>query len=244
MSRLRHITTLTRQEREARNNRPPYPMVRNFNFMTAITSRDTRLSVYFFGMFQLSILLLTLSLNSEHRTKLFIGSMLVAMIITIHGSREIRTRQRVKFRVRNLTPKRLLGVLVITYILMYGLSVAIHMLKIPIPKQANQEALELILDVYFIPMGFITVVVAPIVEELVFREYLPHAFGPSYASFIIYSIVFALLHSPTGLAGMLVYMSLSSIFLYIRLKDNNLTTSVLTHMGYNFISLIISRLTM
>ncbi len=233
---------LTKQERDERRNRPPYPPTKRVNIFRSLFSRDTGLGIYFFVMFQLAILLLMFGVDSPYQGRWVLAAMTIAVITSIHGMYEARKRQRVKFRVKHLTPFRYLTLLALTYLGVFSLGIIFNFLNITVPVQPNQEALVKILEQYLLPMSFITVVVAPIVEELVFREFLPHAFGPSYLSFIIFSIVFALLHSPSGVVGFSIYMFLSTIFLYFRLKDNNLMTSIYLHMGYNLISLIMSLL--
>ncbi|WP_414632250.1 type II CAAX prenyl endopeptidase Rce1 family protein [Clostridium sp. UBA1652] len=75
-------------------------------------------------------------------------------------------------------------------------------------------------------MIFTIIIVSPITEEIVFCELLPYATGPSYLSFIISSIIFILLHAPVGLMGWTSYGILTAVFLYARLKDNNIYTEL------------------
>lgn len=50
------------------------------------------------------------------------------------------------------------------------------------------------------------------------------------------------MHSPTEIVGFVIYMTLSLVFLYVRLKDNNIKTDVYLHMVYNFMSIVIGTL--
>lgn len=231
---------MTKQERNARKNRPPYPKTRKVNIIDAIKSRDFWLGLYVFSAFQLSIILLTLSALKDNNTPLLIASMVVAFGISIHGLIMAKRRQRVKFRYKPVHPIHLPVTVISTYLGVFIISMIFVMIKAEIPVQPNQESLNKLLTTYILPMGFITSVVAPIAEELTFREFFPHAFGPSYLSFIISSILFTILHSPSGIVGFTIYGFLSTAFLYVRLKDNNILTSIYTHMGYNLLTVIIS----
>ncbi|MER2008872.1 MAG: CPBP family glutamic-type intramembrane protease [Psychrobacillus sp.] len=47
-------------------------------------------------------------------------------------------------------------------------------------------------------MMFTMIIVSPVIEEIVFRELLPYATGPSYLCFVISSIIFIALHATFG----------------------------------------------
>lgn len=110
--------------------------------------------------------------------------------------------------------------------------------------QPNQDVINAVMDhaIYLVlPM---TVLLAPIVEELVFREWLPKFFrnigrklriNDRYAvigGFILGSLVFASLHMPTGLQGWVVYGGLSSVLLVVRYKYS-IQAAIMMHFYYN-----------
>lgn len=231
---------MTKQDRDARKNRPPYPKTKKVDLKRALTSRDFWLGVYFFVMFQLSVLLLTISALQENGRVMLIASMVVAIGLSIHGLHVAKKRQRVKFNYKPVKIPRLIFSVLLIYAGVYAISLLFIILGIDTPVQENQQALNQLMNQYFLPMAFITSIVAPITEELTFREFLPHAFGPSYVSFFINSIIFTLLHSPSGLVGLAVYGFLSLAFLYLRLKNNNLMNAIYAHMGYNVLTVILS----
>lgn len=235
----------TKQDRDAKLNRPPFKWTskRQTTIKEKLTSRDFWLGIYMFALFQLSIVFLTISAMSETKgTLFFIVSMVLAFIAIIHGMIEAKRRQRVTFRYTPATPLRVIAYVGFIYAGVFAISTIFVIMKWEIPVQENQEALNQLLSRYFIPMTLITGIVAPITEELTFRELIPHAFGPSYISFIIPSIIFTLLHSPSGMIGFAIYGYLSIAFLYIRLKDNNILTAIYAHMGYNLLTVILSLL--
>lgn len=110
--------------------------------------------------------------------------------------------------------------------------------------QPNQDVINAVMEdaIYLVlPM---TVLLAPIVEELVFREWLPKFFrnigqklriNDRYAvigGFILGSLVFASLHMPTGLQGWIVYGGLSGVLLLVRYKYS-IQASIMMHFYYN-----------
>ena len=232
----------TKQERLAYQNRPRYQWFRKINLLESLKSRDFWISVYLFMAFQGSILFLTLS-SAKDNNKLYLAiSMILAIGVSIHGIIMARRRQRVKFRYDNVVWWKVGLSTIFIYLGVFSISVLFVHFDLEIVQQPNQDALNKLIQTYFLPMTFITTVVAPIAEELTFREFLPHAFGPSYISFIISSIIFALLHSPSGLIGIIMYGFLSIAFLYLRLTTNNIMLTIFAHMGYNLLTVLLELL--
>lgn len=89
-----------------------------------------------------------------------------------------------------------------------------------------------------VAMFFLVVIVAPVVEEVIFRELLPKSMGRSLASYIIGSFLFALIHMPTGIEGWLMYGGMSAVMLYMRLRRDNLNEAIAFHLLNNVISFI------
>ena len=232
----------TKQERIAYQNRPRYQWFRKINLLESLKSRDFWIAIYLFMAFQGSILFLTLS-SAKDNNKLYLAiSMILAFGVSIHGIIMARRRQRVKFRYDNIVWWKVGLSTIFIYLGVFSISVLFVHFDLEIVQQPNQDALNKLIQTYFLPMTFITTVVAPITEELTFREFLPHAFGPSYISFIISSIIFALLHSPSGLIGIIMYGFLSIAFLYLRLTTNNIMLTIFAHMGYNLLTVLLALL--
>lgn len=236
---------MNKQERDKRKNKPHFSWRsrRQRSIKDIATSRDLWLGIFMFVIFQLSIMFLTLSSVSETQsTPFLILSMVLAIGISVFGMFEAKKRQRVAYRQTPARPLRVLIYIGLIYLGVFAISTLFVVMKWEIPVQENQEALTQLMSRYFLPMSFITGVVAPITEELTFREYFPYAFGPSYLSFGLSSLLFTILHTPSGLIGFAMYGFLSIAFLTIRLKDNNILTSIYVHMGYNLLTVVLSLL--
>ncbi|WP_442952602.1 CPBP family intramembrane glutamic endopeptidase [Paenibacillus sp. Root52] len=88
-------------------------------------------------------------------------------------------------------------------------------------------------------MIFMITILAPVIEELVFRELLPNAFGASYASFIAASFIFVVIHSPSGIMGWTSYTIMAAGFLYARLSQRSIYASIALHIVWNTVSVVL-----
>jgi len=110
--------------------------------------------------------------------------------------------------------------------------------------QPNQDVIDMVMEhaIYLIlPM---VVFIAPIVEELIFREWLPKLFRnigrklrineqrAVIGGFVIGSLLFTLLHMPAGLQGWVVYGGLSGVLLLVRYKFS-IQAAIMMHFYYN-----------
>ncbi|WP_186320378.1 CPBP family intramembrane glutamic endopeptidase [Paenibacillus sp. Y412MC10] len=82
------------------------------------------------------------------------------------------------------------------------------------------------------------VILAPVTEELVFRELLPNTLGPSFISFISSSLLFVAIHSPSGIMGWTSYGIMTAGFLYARLGQRTIYASIAVHVVWNITSII------
>lgn len=231
---------MSKADRMRRKNRPPYPKTRRVSFMDVITSRDLWIAVYLFFMFQLSMLLISISSTAEKPLYWVYGGAVIAIVTAIHGLYMAKKRQDSKFRAKLVSFGQVIGVIALLFMTIFTISTLFSVFDLPISEQTNQTSLNNLLDQNFLVMAFVVTIVAPIIEELVFREYLPHAGGPSYASFFISSLLFLMLHSPAGLIGWLLYCSMSVAFMYLRLKGNNIFSSIYGHVLYNTLTIVLS----
>lgn len=113
---------------------------------------------------------------------------------------------------------------------------------LPQHTQPNQDSLSSVLMNQPITMGIYIAIVAPVVEEIVFREAIPSAFGYSKWSYLATGLIFTLLHSPAGLVGWISYGSLSAIFTFARIKGGAVKFSIVSHIAWNTMTLLISLL--
>ena len=119
--------------------------------------------------------------------------------------------------------------------------------------QPNQDAIETVMEQAIYLMLPMAVFIAPIVEELIFREWLPKLFrnigrklkmkdrSATLGGFIIGSLLFALSHMPVGLQGWVVYGGLSAVLGFVRYKFT-IEASIMMHFYYNVFAMSVSLL--
>jgi len=232
------------REKEKKKERANiYPTVRKIKIKHFVTSPDTYIAA---GLFLMQILLQSISLipinNPEVTTATSAGHIVLTLILVIIGVRVIRKRQFVdptRRKVKGETIIKSVLLLVTSTAIIAVISMVIQSIGGTLPTQSNQEALRVMQDMAPLTTIINIIVVAPLVEELVFRELIPYVTGPSILSFVAGSILFTLLHSPAGITGMLSYGSVSAVFLYARLRDNNIYSSVIVHVIWNTLALAI-----
>lgn len=229
------------EKKDKRNQMPmDYPKTRLILIRDFIKSKDLYKAIGLFLGSQLSVFLLIVGGDHPEQAPLisllsmFIGSLCVILSII-----EINKRQAIDPTRKKLSVKTVLSTLLVVLFATTILSIISASVNITPDTQANQELVNSTLENYPIAMLFSVLIVAPIVEELIFRELLPYATGPSYLSFIIISLFFTIVHSPAGILGWASYGIASAAFLRARLKNNNVYASVWVHILWNTISLLI-----
>lgn len=227
--------------KQARNEQPNnYPLTRFILIKDFFRTPDLYKAIAFF--FSVQIVLATVSAGVSYPK--FAGALnwlaIILGIITVALSiRTINRRQRVDPTRRPFRFSRVILIVTGMLVALFALTQLYSMMGISMPKQPNQTSLDSLLTLFPVAMIFTMVVVSPITEEIVFRELLPYATGPSYLSFVIASLIFIALHTPTGIMGWTSYGILAVGFLYARLKDNNVYTSIAVHMIWNALTIII-----
>lgn len=118
-------------------------------------------------------------------------------------------------------------------------------------EQPNQKSITLLMDNVIYLIIPLTIFIAPVVEELIFRQWIPkfvrnvgqiideNSRVPEIVGFIVGSFLFTLMHAPTGLQGWVIYGGLSLVLLGIRLKFT-VKASIMMHMYYNAFAMILS----
>jgi|GEM_PF-5672163 len=241
----KHIYTkqhwLKKEKRKEKAN--IYPAVRKIKIKHFITSPDTYIAA---GLFLMQMLLQSVSIvqinNPEIATAASVVYIVLALILVIIGVRVIRKRQFVdptRRKVKGETIIKSVLLLVTSSAILTTITLIIQSNGGELPTQSNQEALRFMQSMAPLTTIINIVVIAPLVEELVFRELMPYVTGPSILSFVAGSAIFALLHSPAGITGMLSYGSISAVFLYARLKDNNIYSSIIVHGIWNTLAIAI-----
>lgn len=232
-------TAMSKKDREKRRKRPLYPKTRRVSIKDLVTSREFLLSIYFFGVFQVAMIMITYSASSAYPERWVYGGVGVGLAITINALVVAKKRQDSKFKAEPLNVGKILVTTGLLYMAIFSVSTLFVIMDWTIPEQGNQVSINAILNQHFFAMAFLVVIVAPVIEEIVFREFLPHAGGPSYAAFAIASLLFVALHAPAGIMGWVMYSMMASAFLYLRLNGNNMFTSIVGHIFYNSLSVVL-----
>ena len=120
----------------------------------------------------------------------------------------------------------------IYYLFLVILTVILMKLGITVQKQDNPSSIAIVLILY-------VTIIAPIIEELLFRYILPKAFNfNKIAEIIAYAvgfILFVTLHMPNGITGLLTYGGMGVLFTFMRIYYDNINASILTHITWNVI---------
>lgn len=215
---------------------PVYPVSKKIRLKEFIRNPDLWWAVYFFAGFQIAVYLIGVAGMSENSFPWTLAGIAVGLIVSLQAIMMGSQRQAIKIRTSIVGRWEILKTVVLLFVFIYAFSLVLLTFGITMNVQPNQETVNLIMETQLIPMMFLTIWVAPLVEEIVFRELLPYAGGASMMSFVISSVLFAALHAPSGIAGWLLYGGISFAFLHLRLKGNNLMQSMAGHVVYNLTS--------
>lgn len=217
-----------------------YPMTRMVLIKDVFTSWDLYRAIFFFIAAQVIIITIAAGVQNPNIAgalnllALIIGGVLVFMAIRIINMRQVLDPTR-----RKVSISTIIITLIFMYLMLIGASWAYSELGIHITTQPNQSSINTLAAQFPLAMLFTIIIVSPFIEELVFREMLPYAIGPSYISFVIASLIFIALHAPFGLMGWTSYGILAAGFLFARLKDNNLYTAIIVHIIWNATSVLL-----
>lgn len=226
-----------RREREEMPN--SYSMVRMILVKDFFRSRDLYKAILFF--FSAQIIIATIAAGARFPTyagAMNILAMIMGILVITASVRTINKRQRTDPTRRRFRPTRVILTVLVMTIALIAVTNLFRALGVHMIEQPNQASLDSLVGLFPVVMFFTVVIVSPIVEEVVFRELLPFATGPSYLSFAVSSLIFVALHAPFGIMGWTSYGILSVGFLYARLKDNNLYSSIAVHILWNMITIV------
>lgn len=229
------------RRKQERNEEPnSYPLTRLILIKDFFRTPDLYKAVGFF--FSVQLVIATISAGVSFPT--FAGAMnilaiLLGIITVTLSVRTINRRQRLDPTRRRFKFSRVLFIVTAMLVALFLSTYIYNLIGVSMPQQPNQKSLDDLLTQFPLAMIFTMIVVSPVTEEIVFRELLPFATGPSYLSFVIASVIFIALHAPFGIMGWTSYGILAAGFLYARLKDNNVYTGIAVHMIWNAITILI-----
>lgn len=106
---------------------------------------------------------------------------------------------------------------------------------------ANQSAIEEMAK--SVPLGVLFVMIvlgAPIMEELLFRGFVPKfLFKNKVLGLAIGSLLFALSHGPTNIGSFVLYAGMSAVLAVVVYKTDNILYSISLHAFNNFIGFLV-----
>lgn len=130
-----------------------------------------------------------------------------------------------------------IGVTIVTGIILFYLGLENETNSV----SGNQDNLEDLVSNSFIIGAIFIVLLAPIIEEFIFRKLLMgHIFkNYKYTGWIISSILFGSLHLLSGFSilGLVIYMSLGFILGWIYMKTKRIEASIIAHLFNNLVSI-------
>lgn len=227
-----------KQERQEEPNN--YPLTRLILIKDFFRTPDLYKAIGFFFSIQIIIAVIAAGVNyPKYAGALNLLAIILGIVIVTLSIRTINRRQRLDPTRRKFKLSRVLFITTVMLIALFLVTYFYSLIGITMSAQPNQMSLNLLFTIYPVAMVFTVLFVSPIIEELVFRELLPFATGPSYLSFVIASLIFIALHAPYGIMGWTSYGILAAGFLYARLKDNNVYTAIAVHMIWNALALIV-----
>lgn len=107
---------------------------------------------------------------------------------------------------------------------------------------ANQEVLnQLANQSSLLPFFILTVIVAPIAEEILCRGIIPQKifYGHEKPGYLVGWLVFTLLHTPTNIGSFIIYGGMSAILTYLAYRSQRLEMSIFLHMMQNSLPFIL-----
>lgn len=229
-----------RQQQLRKESPNIYPMTRLVLIKDFFKAKDLYMAMGLFIASQISIMLIASGTKNEtiatvlNVIAVVIGAICMALSISIINKRQKHDSSRRKVRIKHIFLSIAFTMIGITIV-----GIISGKMNIVSPHQPNQEAINNLMTSFPLAMLFSLIFVAPIVEETIFRELLPHATGPSYISFIGSSLLFIIIHIPSGIAGWATYAIITTAFLSARLIGNNVYTGIIVHMIWNTLSALL-----
>ncbi|MGT2829448.1 CPBP family intramembrane glutamic endopeptidase [Streptococcus hillyeri] len=101
---------------------------------------------------------------------------------------------------------------------------------------ANQEiANDLMQQVPMVLMVIMLILGAPIVEESIFRGFIPEMFPEKWqwVGLLIGAVLFGLIHNPTDLGSVIQYVSMGMVFALVRYFGKRIEYSIILHAIHN-----------
>ena len=172
------------------------------------------------------------SSNTTATTIAMASMMAIAFVVFL-----VMYRKRIKDDFKRLTGKQW-GLLVLAGVALLlinaGLSTLLETMGV---EMSNQDNLAESMGALLVPTAVMTAVLAPVVEEFVFRYSLGSLIKNPIVFVIVSSLLFAVLHAMN--AAIILYIVLGLFFSLAYIKtDKNIVASIFLHFFNNFIGTI------
>ncbi|MGC6586139.1 CPBP family intramembrane glutamic endopeptidase [Paenibacillus sp. Dod16] len=216
-----------------------YPLFRWPSLKKMFGSRELYQAIFFFlspQLFPIAVMIGTW--YPGYASLINAAAILIGLIILTLAIRIIRKRQNEHSYARGIRIRPVLGVFICCIIALTIMTYLFALIGITLPSQTNQTSLDAMFDRFPLLMIFMIVILAPVTEELVFRELLPHTLGPSLISFIASSLLFVAIHSPSGIMGWSSYGIMAAGFLFARLNQRSIYAGIAVHVVWNLFSVL------
>jgi len=169
----------------------------------------------------------------------YVGTFLIGLIITVYLMRDDLKEERIAhpISVGKIVGWSILGVFMAWISQAIAVTIEIEFFGIN-PESENTE---MIVDFARANIIFILIpaIIAPIVEELIFRKIL---FGTFYKKMnfffaaLLSSVVFALLHM--DFEHFLIYATMGFVFAFLYVQTNRIIVPIIVHMALNTIAVL------
>lgn len=168
---------------------------------------------------------------------LFVGIFATIAIRFAYKSYQEIMTPNVRIGSRHVNFKQVFKVFAVSLIAVFGFSLLSHLV---VSTTENQTFLEKSINVNT-AVGFVVmaVIVAPILEELIFRGLLINLIFKDnlfWLPIVVSAAVFAWFHATANIPQYLVYLVIGIILGYAYMKTGRLLTSILVHMANNLLA--------
>lgn len=163
-----------------------------------------------------------------------IAIMIIVSMLQKHKEKDIRENRA--------TPNEVIAWSVLGIFLAFGAQIVAGLIELNLLGiDPGSENTEQIMDITRIAPAFVVIpaILAPILEEIVFRKVI---FGSLYKKMnfffaaVISSIIFGVIH--LDLTHLLVYTSMGFVFAFLYVKTKRIIVPIIVHMGMNTITVL------
>lgn len=217
-----------------------HPLTRFVPLSHILKSRDLYHALLLMVLCQIPLITASIGeTNSNYKVAASWLAIMFDVVLVLYLVRFINIRQYNDLNRKAITIRTIWSSVILIILGVYIINALYGAAGGSLIEQGNQETLETLTSSLPLVMVINIAIVAPIAEEVIYRECLPYAVGPSLLSFGISTFIFVAMHSPDNLIGWLSYGFIAFMLMYARLKDNNLWSSIMVHMIWNGLSVAI-----